>query len=160
MNFRGEYVTFPIAKLDKGHGSILSQISIRRIIIGYTILIAKLDYRKTKRRVSNLATGITRNRTASSCLHHSSVPNLIHRDVTCSPPAKIHLSPRRDTFRQWRGYRACVTWHDAAPRFDGSLVTWSPDPAVGIMWRHDLPNSTRHKGIDRVFVQAKTQCVT
>lgn len=57
MNFRGEYVTFPIAKLDKGHGSI-SQISIRRIIIGYTILIAKLDYRKTKRRVSNLATDI------------------------------------------------------------------------------------------------------
>lgn len=62
MNFRGEYVTFPIVKLDKGHGSILSQISIRRIIIGYTILIAKLDYRKTKRRVSNLATGITRHR--------------------------------------------------------------------------------------------------
>lgn len=58
MNFRGEYVTFPIVKLDKGHGSILSQISIRRIIIGYTILIAKLDYRKTKRRVSNLATDI------------------------------------------------------------------------------------------------------
>lgn len=37
-------MTFPIVKLDKGHGSILSQISIRRIIIGYTILIAKLDY--------------------------------------------------------------------------------------------------------------------